>query len=121
LNSKLLRLSALALVAAVLAAVTLMPARSPSTASGSPVQGADDSRGFEFFTAGFSESDIGLGRSSSQVSGRRAGSVAAPGMLPDGGGAAPAMAAVAILLLAAAPGRVVLCRRPNLRGPPLAG
>jgi hypothetical protein len=113
-------LSSLTLVAAVVVVVAIVPGPGGSQAAGEGVRGSAQSMGVEMLTAGFSDSDFGLGRSATQFHGRRTGSASAPAMLGDPGTLLPALSAVAVLLFAFHPRRDQLCVRPAPRGPPLA-
>lgn len=119
MNSKLLRLSALSLVAAVMAVVSIVAAGSEAKTAGHEAQAAAEALGVQL-SAGFSDFDVGQGRSAAQIQGRRTGSISAAAMLGDSGVLMLAMAAVAVLILSAHPRRTEPGVGPAPRGPPLA-
>ncbi|HEX2179545.1 MAG TPA: hypothetical protein VHL54_08530 [Actinomycetota bacterium] len=119
MNTGVLRSTSLALVAAVMVVAAIVPARSGGTAPGRDAEGAARAMGAELLSVGFSDSDLGLGRSVAQFQGRRTGSVLAVATVHDPGALLLAMSAVLVVLFAAHPRRNELCVRPAPRGPPL--
>lgn len=119
MNSRVLRSSSLALVAAVMVVAAIVPARNGGTAPGRDAEGAARTMGVELLSVGFSDSDLGLGRSVAQFQGRRSGSVSAVATVHDPGVLLLAMSAVLVVLFAVHPRRNELGVRPAPRGPPL--
>lgn len=119
MNTRVLQSSSLALVAAVMVVAAIVPARSGGSSAGGNAQGADRVMDVELLGAGFSDSDLGMGRSVTQFQGRRAASMPAVATLHDPATPLPVLSAVLVVLFAVRPRRNELCVRPAPRGPPL--